>query len=196
MIPAVTISIMFGRSAARQSAELKPELLIDFEGNDYNIVHAQHNQGQKVVSLIYVRVRVQNKGTAVAKNCRVYLTGLKEVHPGGSTTAATLEDSKVLAWAGWKFVPTDIPPGDGKLYADVVRVSKDERGWLFSVESLFAHQQKLKDYVGTYRFSVMAVADNGASSSCEFDVNYNGDWHNLRATPVARGLSVAATEQL
>jgi len=161
--------------------EPKPELLIDFEDGPSNIVPAEHKRGDKLASMIYVRVRVQNKGSAIAKGCRVYLTELKEVSPGG-TAATALDDSKVLAWAGYHFSPLDIPP-EGVFYADVVRFSKDDRGWLFSVEKLLAHQQKLKDYVGTYRFRVMVVAENAARSFCEFDVTYNGDWHSLQAMP-------------
>jgi hypothetical protein len=133
--------------------------------------------------MIYVRVRVQNRGTGIAKTCQVYLISLKEVLPGGNIVPTALDDSKALAWAGWKFSPMDVPPG-ATCYADVVRVSKDDSGWLFSVEQLFASQQELKNYRGTYRFTVMVVGDNASKSSCEFDVTYNGDWHSLRAVPV------------
>jgi hypothetical protein len=168
-----------------KSELLRPQLLIDFDGTESNIVHAEHMQGDKPVSMIYVRVRVKNEGSAIAKGCRVYLTELKEVYPGGSTHSTALDDSKVLAWAGWDFSPKDVPPGV-VCYADVVRVSKHDRGWLFSIQGkLFAHQQNLKDYVGTYRFRVMVTAENAAvGPSCEFDVIYNGDWHSLRAMPV------------
>jgi hypothetical protein len=164
---------------------LGPKLVIDFEGNEANIVHAEYMQGEKPVSMIYVRVRVENKGGAVAKGCRVYLTALKELLLGGSTIPTVMDDAKVLAWAGWNFSPIDVPPDVGSFYADVVRVSKHDRGWLFSVEKLLAHQQKLKEYVGTYRFRVTVTAENAPASSCEVDVTYNGDWHSLRAAPVA-----------
>ena len=169
-----------------RAEELSPELLIDFEGGQFNIVPAEHMRGEKLASMIYVRVRVQNKGGAVAKGCRVYLTALNEVYPGG-IVATALDDSKVLEWAGYHFSPMDIPP-EGVAYADVVRISKHDRGWLFSVEKLFAHQKKLQDYGGTYRFRVMVVAENAVKSSCEFDVTYNGDWHSLRAMPVTTSL--------
>jgi hypothetical protein len=160
-------------------SEFQPLLQVDFLGNGFNVVHADHKRGEKVDSLIYVRVRVQNSGTASARGCQVFLTSLKEIYPGGGRTIV-LDDSKVLAWEGYSYSPIDIPAGTQK-YADVMRVSKNESGWLFSVQHLFAHEEKLKTYRGTYRFEITATAENTVPSLCQIDVSYNGDWHNLRA---------------
>jgi hypothetical protein len=182
-IPLIALTILFYRSRTRAKGYLGPNLFIDFLGDETNITHAQHKWGEKLVSLVYVRVRVRNTGGAVAKGCVVYLTELKEMHPGGSTVPTAIEDSKVLPWAGWHFSPKNVPP-DGTYYADVVRISKDERGWLFCEGDKQGYQQRLKDYLGTYRFRVMVVDENTSKASCEIDVTYNGDWHNLRATSV------------
>ena len=161
----------------------KPKLILDFEGGNSNIVHDERKEGEKLLSFIYVRVRVRNKGRHTAKGCRVFLTGLKEVLPGGNILPTALDDSKVLAWAGWHFSPIDVPSGV-EFYVDVMRVSKHDRGWLFSVEKLFSSQQNLKNYAGTYRFHLMVSGDNAAPAHCEIDVTYNGDWHGLRAVAV------------
>jgi hypothetical protein len=165
------------------SRSIFPRLVIDFEGTASNIVHTEHMRGATLASMIYVRVRVQNKGSSVANTCRVYLIGLKEVYPGGGMLPTALDDTKILAWAGWTFTPIDVPP-DGVFFADVVRISKHEPGWLLCVDNILATQQKLKDYVGTYRFRIMVAADNAEYSFFELDVYYNGDWHSLRAIPV------------
>jgi hypothetical protein len=161
----------------------KPRFLIDFEGGTSNIVHAEHERDSKPGAFIYVRARVRNVGRHTAKGCRVFLRKLEEVLPGGQTLQTTWDDSKVLAWAGWSFVPVDVPAGV-EFYVDIVRVSKADRGWLFSVEKLFATQQGLKDYVGTYRFHLMATAENASPAYCTIDVVYNGDWHSLRSVAV------------
>ena len=158
----------------------KPRLLIDFEGGASNIVHTEHERNGKLEAFIYVRARVRNVGRSTAKGCRVFLKQLEEVLPAGQTMQTTLDDSKVLAWAGWSFVPVDVPT-DVEFYVDIVRVSKADPGWLFSVEKLFATQQRLKDYVGNYRFHLMATAENASHAHCAVDVVYNGDWHSLRA---------------
>jgi hypothetical protein len=161
----------------------RPKLVIDFEGGQSNIVHNQEKNNGKMVSLIYVRARVRNEGRHTAKGCRIFLTNLKEVFAGGKTLSTALDDSKVLSWATAGFSAVDVPSGT-QFYVDVVRISKHASGWLFSVEKLLSSQQSLKDYVGTYRFRLMATADNAASAFCDIDVSYNGDWHNLRAWQV------------
>jgi hypothetical protein len=46
---------------------------------------------------------------------------------------------------------------------------------------LFAGQTSLTSYKGTYRFHLIATADNAEPATCAVDVRYDGDWDNLRA---------------
>jgi hypothetical protein len=57
---------------------------------------------------------------------------------------------------------------------------------MFSVENLLASQTSLTSYRGTYRFHLIATADNAEPATCAVDVNYDGDWHNLRAAPAPK----------
>jgi hypothetical protein len=160
----------------------RPKLQIDFLGDSDNKVETEHLVNGKPESLIYVRAKVQNGGHHIAKSCRVFLTALHEVRSDG-TVQTVIKDSKALAWAGWHFAPIDIPAGVN-FYVDLMTVSKAESGWRFSVERLFDSQKKLLDYRGTYRFSLMVSGDNAAPARCEVNVEYNGDWHGLRAWQV------------
>jgi hypothetical protein len=155
----------------------RPQLLIDYEGKE--------GANQVTVSdTIYIRARVKNNGRQIARSCRVFWTGLEEVHPSGATTEAPFHDPLVLEWAGWSFVLLDVPAGVS-FYVDVLRVLKDQPGWKFSVKYLFTSEEHLVDYRGTYRFHLMVTADNATPASCEIDVTYNGHWQSLRAVPVA-----------
>ena len=80
-------------------------------------------------------------------------------------------------------MPIDLPKGV-EFYVDLMRVSKDYGGWDFSVQHLFADQQSLKSYKGTYRFRLMVTSDNAEPAKCDVDVEYHGDWNNLRATQI------------
>jgi hypothetical protein len=64
------------------------------------------------VAEIYIRARVRNTGRRTAKGALVFLTSLEEVHTSGNTPTS-LHDSMPLAWAGWTFMPRDIPPAPG-----------------------------------------------------------------------------------
>jgi hypothetical protein len=193
MIDATTIALIGGGSAiagglltgAYQHARdyfARPQLLIDYKGTDANKVTSEQDNDGKHISEIYIRVRVQNKGRAVAKGCRVFLADLHEVHPSGKATPTVFYDSKQCRWAGWDDAPRDIPNGV-RFYSDVMRVSKYDLGWKFSF-NLFANESPLREYKGTYRFRLVATSDNAEPSVCTIDVTYDGDWHNLRAVAV------------
>ena len=154
----------------------QPKLLIDYAGGDANRVEVELASG---ISEIYVRARVRNTGVRVARNCLVFLTALKEVHPSG-TTPTTLHDAMPLAWAGWNFTPRDVPQGV-EFYVDLMRVSKQTTGWQISVQQLYASHANLKQYSGTYRFQLTVTADNAFPATCEIDVTYDQNWRNLRA---------------
>jgi hypothetical protein len=159
---------------------VRPELKLDFEGKrDCNIVDAERTDAGKKLSELYIRARLRNTGKRPAKNCLVFLTRIEEVQPSG-TTLAPFHDASPVSWAGWNFSPRTVPRGVD-FYCDVMKVSKDDSGWHMTVEKLFSDRKKLSDYRGTYRFHLLATADNAEPESYEIDVTYDGDWHNLRA---------------
>jgi hypothetical protein len=182
-IAAITGGVLSGAYSYLLARYNRPNLLIDYIGSAANRVEADHPVNGVSESFVYIRARVQNKGRHIAKSCRVFLTALDEVRIGGTTTPTVLADSKVLSWAGWKFAPIDVPAGV-EFYVDLMKVSKHREGWDFSVEKLFADQQNLKHYKGTYRFSLMISGDNAEPTACKVDVEYHGDWNNLRAAQV------------
>jgi len=158
----------------------RPKLQLDYKAvKGANEVEAEYTKEGNQVADIYVRARVRNTGKRVARSCCVFLTSLEEVQPSG-TTPTVFHDAMQLAWAGSQFVPRDVPRGV-EFYVDILRVSKHSSGWSFSVQKLFANQAKLKDFRGTYRFHLLATADNALPARLAVDVSYNGDWHNLRA---------------
>jgi hypothetical protein len=165
----IRLSKSFTKSEARETS-----LQIDYEGTPANMIYTDSD--------VFVRARVRNTGPGTAKNAQVFLTSLKEVHPSGVTTPTSLYDSKPLPWASWVFTPRDLPAStDVHFYVDVMRVSKSQSGWIFCVQNIFSSQAALIDYRGTYRFMLTVAADNAKPATCEIDVSYAGDWHNLPA---------------
>jgi hypothetical protein len=166
-------SRFFWKAEAKETS-----LQIDYEGTAANKVEGNSD--------VFVRARVRNTGPEVAKNARVFLTSLKEIHPGGGTTPTSLYDSKPIPWAGYDFTPRDLPSSSNvHFYVDLLRVSKHETGWIFCVQQVFASQNDLKSYNGTYRLKLTLTADNAKPATCEVDVTYFGDWHGLRAVAVS-----------
>jgi hypothetical protein len=74
----------------------RPQLKIDYQGAEENIVTVESTRGDGQTSTdIWIRARVQNTGGLRAKACQVFLTSLHKVRADGSTSAV-LRDSKVL----------------------------------------------------------------------------------------------------
>jgi hypothetical protein len=163
-----------------------PRLSVDYANDDAHFIDFDAvNWEGKEISAVYVRVRIRNIGRRVARGCRVFLVGLEEVHPAG-TTPTNLHDALVLGWPGGQdFEPRDIPPGVS-FYADLASVSKHVAGWHFCVKETYADHRRLPQYRGTYRFHVLVTADDAKPSQCKVDATYDGDWHNFRAMPVPR----------
>jgi len=158
----------------------RPRLTIDYEGGDANLVHVDYQSGNTNIANIYIRARVRNQGRRMARRCRVFLTGLEEVHPSGQTTQTSYRDSIALPWAGDQFGTRDVPRGV-EFYVDILWVSKHDPGWRFLVETLFANYIGLQNYGGTYRFHLLVTADDADPGTCAVDVTYSGNWLNLRA---------------
>lgn len=135
----------------------------------------------KVVERVIIRASLNNVGRQSAINCQVHLYNVEEVLPGGQATPAKFYDSRPLPWAGRDFQRRDIPSVVTH-YVDIVRVRKDVSGWDFTFERTFSSDKALRDYRGAYRFSLVVTADNAKPSYCTIDADYNGDWHNFRAS--------------
>jgi hypothetical protein len=176
------VSGLFSRLLGRRLEELwyRPRLVVDFLSNEGGFrTEGTWREGDKEITEVYIRARVRNIGSRVAKRCRPYLVKLEEVHPSGATPT-TFFDSLVLRWPGTDFDPRDIPRGINQFF-DVVGVLKNQSGWRFSYRERFSNQAELPNYRGTYRFTIQVTGDGVAPAGRKIDVTYNGDWHNLRA---------------
>jgi hypothetical protein len=174
--------------AYQHRRDWRARLQVDFPGDPANIVIVDRKKEDGAhVAIIYIRARVKNIGRRTAKGARVFLTSLKEEHRGGQITETSFNDSVALAWAGWNFSPRDLPPAAGvSFYADLVRFSKYEPGWNFSVTRLFGNESQIRNYSGTYRCQLTLTADNAEPAIYEIDVTYEKekDWPNMRAVAV------------
>jgi hypothetical protein len=145
-----------------------------------NIVHSAWNEGDKLVERVIARVSVQNHGKKAAVNCRIFVVALHQI-VSTKPVETDFYDSLQIPWAGWIFDPKDIPDSV-TFYADLVRVRKDVEGWDFTFASIRPLlRDELKKYKGTFRFHVVATADNAKAAHADIDVTYNHDWHGFQA---------------
>lgn len=169
---------------------IRPKLKIEFdqEGPGHVVDGAwkvgsnPHETGFRLV-----RPGLKNHGRSPAKNCRVFAVALHDVH-GAKLEDVTFYDSMPLPWSGWTFEPRTLPAAKGLVYYfDLVRFQKDAVGWDFTFDRALFNHRKLRPRLGTYRFHIVATADNARPVYRDIDVEYNGNWEELKAWKVERG---------
>jgi hypothetical protein len=179
------VSGLFSGLLGRRLEEwwFKPRLVVDFIPNEGGFrTEGKWSVADEEYVEIYIRARVRNLGSIVAKQSRLYLVKLEEVHPSGPTPT-TFYDSLVLRWPGLRpdYAPRDIPRGTNQFF-DVVGVLRNRPGWRFAFRENFTNHAELPNHKGTYRFTVLVTGDGVRPSGRKIDVTYNnGDWHTLRA---------------
>lgn len=159
-----------------------PVLDIEFEDRfiadkDYTEKTAEKSA---LVHRRYVIVKLTNRGRATATNCRVYLTKIEAVN-AGVAKPTYYDGADQLAWPGWRFDARELPPSL-RLPVEIVSVDKSNEGWLFMIDAFIPEWESMRTLKGTYRFHLVATADNAKPKSRMIDINYSGDWHHLSAT--------------
>lgn len=160
----------------------RPKLQLDFQDGRANKIETTYESNGQLVTETYIRARLRNSGLRAARDCRVFLVGLKEVR-NTNTHATTFHDAMVLAWPGWpKDFDSRVIPNGIETYIDIVSVIKGQVGWNFHVKKLYASHSALKSFNGTYRLTLLATADNADPARLTIDVYYDQNYDSLRAS--------------
>jgi len=85
-----------------------PILTIDFKNLEANKATVKYRYRDKDVEEVIIHARLTNDELDTAKNCRVFLTSIKELI-NNNEVDTNYHDSKPLSWPGWNFDPRDIP---------------------------------------------------------------------------------------
>lgn len=176
IVGAVGGGLLAGWYQDRRDKRDRPQLKIDFDAQADRIEAAWESEWPFNGTIL--RASLRNEGVTSALNCRVFLTGLTGIQTSGSTNTG-FRDSQQAPWVHRNFDPRPVP-GEVTFYVDFLRISKVKPGWMFNFER-GENEKGLKTYRGTYRFHLVAVADNAQPAYLNVDVDYNGDWNNLRA---------------
>jgi hypothetical protein len=180
--------LVVGVPSAVLAHRRRPKLVLDFDGAEGRgfVVEQDWWEGEpkKHLEFLTILVCVRNEGKTVATNCRVLLTDLKKVIQG-TPSQTRFAMSRQLSWPGWEFDPRPLYP-EVRLLAELVGVDKSSSGWFFHFKGITQYEKPLEQdfQATTYRFYVMAVADNAAPYRIEIDVTYSGNWKTLAAKRV------------
>lgn len=133
---------------------------------------------------IYLRVRVRNESSTVAKACRPYLVAIESKNSDGSFHPTHFADSIPLAWScsnevdAWSAL--DLSRGVNQ-FIDVVSTREISSGLKPGLKQLPARYQDIFSTPANLRFTIQVACENGKPQQCSFIANWNGKWDEISA---------------
>lgn len=131
----------------------------------------------------FVRIKVINTKSRIAKNCRAYLVGIDMLHPSDLFTGTKFCDSLQLCWSYSDPNDThsiDLPMGVAH-YVDLLKTVKDSTRFFPAVNSMPAFYEKWFESNGTYRFKVTVVGDDATPQTIGVSFTWRQLWDEFDA---------------
>jgi len=160
----------------------RPRLMVSFGSSSDFITKTPEVAGASRYDAYYVRLRVQNSSSRLAKACRAFLVGIEKQGEDGVFKPTLYCDSIQLAWAvraDQSYSAIDLPR-DIPQFVDVVSTRKVSRNfrpmtWLVPLryESLFQE-------TGVFRFRVQVSGDGVKPVTTQIVLHWNGSWDKFR----------------
>jgi hypothetical protein len=173
------------KTSQNQELALQSKLEIDFPAASGAIVVTperafdQHGQLIREYNSVYIRARVKAVAKFSVKDCTAFLVDVQKKRGDSKEFSATgFADSLQLGWAVIGVKEIELPHMVTR-FVDLLKVNDvDERlrfcgAWPLSLNNLF-------DEHGTYRLTIV-VTGQGISESLPIDVEWNGNWDEIKA---------------
>ena len=131
----------------------------------------------------YVRIKVINTSSAVAKSCRAYLVGVEKKNAEGTFVRTIYCDSIPLAWSCQEdraHGPLDLPKGVAQ-FVDVVTARDHSDQFRLEIKPTPLRYTGFFRDKGTFRFTVQVSGENVKPEVISIDFDWNGVWDKYEA---------------
>jgi len=132
----------------------------------------------------YVRIKVINTSSFVAKGCRAYLVGVQKKNANGEFAPTIYCDSISLAWSCQEdraHGPLDLPK-DVPQFIDLVTVRDHSSEFRIEIKPVPLRYAGFFRDKGTFRFTVQVSGENVKPEFISVDFTWNGAWDKYEAT--------------
>ena len=129
----------------------------------------------------YIRVKVCNRKSVLAKECRAFLINIEKSDENGNFTPTIYCDSIQLQWAcrsGQGFNGIDLAKGVNQ-FIDVLSTQKDNVIIYPKIEMMPFRYEKLFRENGTFRFTIQVSGNEVQPVSLRFIINWKGKWDEI-----------------
>jgi len=167
----------------------RPKLVLSFgDSAEYQTQTKEHQQKKDLTDnrkdictyhkASYIRVKVINNKSVLAKGCRAYLVGIEKCSEDGNYSDTIYCDSIPLAWSchgDQRFVPVDIPNGVNQ-FVDLVSVRETSDAFRVELQFHPYRYEPLFQEKGKFRFTIQVSGENVEPVFEKVDFTWDGLW--------------------
>jgi hypothetical protein len=127
---------------------------------------------------LWVRVKVENNRSALARSCRAYLVNIERQGPSGKFEPTEYCESMQLAWASQadqSFSAFDLPRGVPH-FIDIMSTRPTSPAFQLAIKVIPLRYAKLVLTPGVYRFTVVVSGDGVKPVIIRPAVRWTGIW--------------------
>lgn len=135
----------------------------------------------------YIRCKVTNAKSALAKSCRAYLVNVERQGSRGNWEATSYCESMQLAWASrgdGSYTALDIPK-DVPHFIDILSVREGSNEFRPAIQVMPFRYESLWSTHGTYRFTVIVSGEDVTPATLGVSLKWTGEWDKFEVRAVS-----------
>ena len=130
---------------------------------------------------LYVRIKVVNTRSALAKSCRAYLVNVEREGSSGKFEPTEYCESMQLGWstqAEQTFDALDLPR-DVPHFVDIFSTRSTSNSFTLATKAIPLRYEQMLCTPGVYRFTVVVSGDGVKPTTIRPAVSWLGAWHQI-----------------
>ena len=156
-----------------------PRLKLKFGKSNHYLTRTPENEHEA----IYVRIKVENYRSTLAKSCRAYLVNIERKVKSGDFDQTEYCDSMQLGWAYQKnrrFDAIDLPRKVSH-FVDIISTRPTSSGFKLETKVIPLLYKKMLVTPGVYRFTIIVSGDGVKPAHIKPIVSWNGNWDQVNS---------------
>lgn len=162
----------------------RPAIKVSFEKNDPSCVARTPSGAAPIFSeAIYIRVRVENPKSQMAKSCRAFLVKVEEKNSQGIFNPTIYADSLPLGWSCQQDPgrPIDLPSGVSQ-FVDIISTDKGAPARYDVHLMLYPHRYRglFDDKPKILRLTILVTGDGARAGKTTIVFEWRGAWDTFK----------------
>jgi hypothetical protein len=161
----------------------RPKLQLEFGSSPEYLARTDEGIAPNLHEAIYIRVKVTNTKSAIAKSCRAYLVAIEKEGEADEFKPTIYCDSIPIAWAcrdeNEKYGAVDLPKGVAQ-FIDVIS-TRDAQPMGVHIKFCPYRYAKIYQEPGTYRFTIQVSGENVEPVFIKVVFSWTGTWDKYAA---------------